>query len=99
MSKVPAIFHDVSYGVKFIRKDHKYLFCGKMSPLSKRVLAIIIVVAIIVVGAVTYYSFVLTKPPKKVELTLFTKAGLWADFVRVQAPSRDLRSACLRRRT
>lgn len=80
--KFPHILHSVSHGVKFIRKNHKHLFCGKMSPLSKRVLAIIIVIAIVVVGAVTYYSFVLTKPPRKVELTLFTKAGLWADFVR-----------------
>ncbi len=43
---------------------------------------IIVLVLVLLVGGIAAYYFLAPKPPEKVELTLFTKAGLWADFVR-----------------
>ena len=47
----------------------------------KREALIVLIIAVIVIGIAAYYLLA-PKPPKKVELTLFTKAGLWADFIR-----------------
>ncbi len=47
----------------------------------KRSVLIAVAVIVIIAGLSAYY-FLAPKPPKKVELTLFTKAGLWADFIR-----------------
>lgn len=44
-----------------------------------RAILIAVLIVIIVAAGVAYYYLTL---PKKVELTLFTKAGLWADFIR-----------------
>jgi len=49
--------------------------------MKMRYIAAGIIIAAIVIGSV-YWYYTTTTAPKKVELTLHTKAGLWADFIR-----------------
>ncbi|RLE72774.1 MAG: hypothetical protein DRJ37_02015 [Thermoprotei archaeon] len=50
-------------------------------PLTKKLVIILLIVIVVLAGGV-YYFMTLKPKPKEVELTLYTKAGLWADFIR-----------------
>ncbi len=52
-----------------------------MSLAGRRTLLVALAIVVIIAGVAAYF-FLAPKPPRKVEITLFTKAGLWADFVR-----------------
>lgn len=52
-------------------------------PVSTKVIAVVI--AVVVIGAAASYSYYMSiqpKPPGTAEITLYTKAGMWIDFVR-----------------
>jgi len=60
------------------------------------VIAAVAVIALVVVGLAVY--FLAPKPPEKVKLTLFTKAGLWADFIRDSGAIERFKERMLRER-
>jgi len=48
----------------------------------EKVLLACLIIVIIVLGGVAYYFATFKPKPEVIELTLYTKAGLWADFIR-----------------
>lgn len=60
-----------------------------------RIIAVAVAILVIAAGAVAYYYLTL---PQKVEMTLYTKAGLWADFIREMGVLEDFKDRMLRER-
>ncbi len=57
----------------------------------EKVLLACLIIVIIVLGGVAYYFATFKPKPEVIELTLYTKAGLWADFIRKTGVLESLR--------
>jgi len=62
--------------------------------ISIKLLVLIIVAIVIIAGGLYYYFYIL--PPKKIKISLYTKAGLWADFIREMKIIEKFRERMLR---